>query len=474
MLSKDELDAIYTTALYLLEKVGINIEDEEIIKLLTDKGCDIGPNKIVYIPEWLVKDCLGSTPKGVTLCGRDSKRDIKVGMQRYPYIIPLVAINYFDCISNTYRAVTKEDVQSFIRLCDYLDTMNGVWILTMMPEFKEMHMFCDYVLGLRNTTKPVIVITSEPKSIDPTYELAAEIVGGINELRRRPLTINYCAISPLSWNRKECAMLKATAKWGIQPAISTEAPMGYTGPVTLAGNIAQKMAEFLSADVILQLLNKGMPIIWCALHETFDQKTAAVNFASHGNFVQACAIGQIEKYIGAPTLSSVIPDSKLLDMQESYELAFLLLSQILGGSNLMVIIGMDSANAFNNELLLLLDDMVIAARRLLDGIDVNPDTLAAGVIKNVCGKLEKGRRVGHFLDQRHTLTWYEKEQQPRRDYVFEKHSREKWMELGSKSFVQRAHERVEEILKTQKPEPLPIEIEGKIAEIRKKYRIEHL
>ena len=68
--------------------------------------------------------------------------------------------------------------------------------------------------------------------------------------------------------------------------------------------------------------------------------------------------------------------------------------------------------------------------------------------------------------------WYEKEHRPRRDSVFEKHSREKWIDLGAKTFLQRAHEKVEEILKTHKPEPLPKEIEEKIAEIRKKYKIE--
>jgi trimethylamine:corrinoid methyltransferase-like protein len=45
------------------------------------------------------------------------------------------------------------------------------------------------------------------------------------------------------------------------------------------------------------------------------------------------------------------------------------------------------------------------------------------------------------------------------------------MELGGKTFVQRAHERVEEILKTHKPEPLSKEIEAKIVEIRRKYKI---
>jgi trimethylamine--corrinoid protein Co-methyltransferase len=473
ILNKEELDAIHTSALYLLRKVGVNIEDEEIRELLANNGCDLGSNNIVYFPEWLVKDCLNSTPKEVTICGRDPKRDLTIGRQRYPYIIPHVLnVNYYDAVNQNYLTTTKENVQDFVKICDYLDTINGVWIVTMLPQFKEMYMFHDFEMGLRSTTKPVCITTLETQSVDPTYELATAIAGGKDELKKRPMmTICLCAVSPLSWTKQGCDTLKAVARWGIQPALATEAPMGDTGPVTFAGNTAQKMAEYLSGDVILQLLNKGMAVLWVNVHESFDQRTGMVNLSSRGDFVQACAMGQIEKHIGVPILSPVSPDSHMLDMQEAYELGFTLLPQILGGSRAIVIHGLDTTRAFNNELLLLLDDMITSARRLLDGIDVTPDTLATDVIENVCSKIEKGRRVGHFLDQRHTLAWYEKEQRPRKDFVFEKHSREKWMELGGKTFIQRANERVKEILRTHKPEPLPKEIEAKIAEIRKKYKI---
>lgn len=471
ILSREELDVIYSAALYILKNVGVSIEDDEIISLLKNNGCDVGPNRIVYYPEWLVEDCLKSSPRAITLCGRDPAKDMIIGNQRYPFIISHVLMGYFDALSNVYRTITKEDVQRFVTVSDYLDTINGVWILTMMPQFKDMYMYCDYEMAIRNTTKPVCLSNFEPVSIDPAYELASAMVGGEDELRKRPLTVAFCEISPLTWNKYGCAMLKATARWGIQPVVTVETPMGDTGPITFAGNIAQKIAELLSGLVILQLLKKGIPTFFVAPHETFDMKTAQVNLAGRADFIYGAAMGQIEEYLGIPMITPVSPDSKLLDMQECYELAYSLLPQILGGSKAIVVHGLDTTRAISNELLLLLDDMVISAQRLLDGIDVSPDTLAVDVIKQVCSKIEKERRTGHFLDQRHTLRWLEKEHRPRKDSVIDKHRRERWIELGSKSFIQRAHERVEEILKTHKPEPLPKELETKIAEIRQKYNI---
>ena len=79
-------------------------------------------------------------------------------------------------------------------------------------------------------------------------------------------------------------MFKALARPGIVPVITPEAPMGDSGPVTIAGDIAQKIAEFLSGLVIMQLLRKGMPIMMATPHEVFDQKTSAVSLAISREF----------------------------------------------------------------------------------------------------------------------------------------------------------------------------------------------
>jgi trimethylamine--corrinoid protein Co-methyltransferase len=471
VLSNDELDAIYSTSLYLLKDVGVSIEDQDLRKLLADNGCDEGPHNIVYISESLVKECLKSTPNELTLCGRDPKHDMTIGRQKYPYVMPYVYTgNYCDYQLNS-APFTEKRMQEYLVLCDYLNSVSGVWLTAYIPKYGDMYYYYNWEMGIRNTTKPIFAYNFENiRSIDAVYELAAEMAGGVNELKRRSiLTIGLCCSSPLTWSKYQCAMSKALARDGIVPVITPEAPMGDSGPVTIAGDIAQKIAEFLSGLVIMQLLRRGMPVMMATPNQVFDQKTAAVNLAAHGSFVSACAIGQIERYLGIPIMCPASPDSHLPDMQASYELAFSLLPLMLGGCDLVVFHGLGSATGGNNELLLLLDEMVIAGRRLLDGIEVTPDTLAADVIKEVCSKFNKDMRSGHFLDQRHTLKWYEIEHRPRKDSVIEKHRREEWEKLGSKSFLERAHERVEEILKTHRPEPLPREIEAKITEVRKKY-----
>jgi trimethylamine--corrinoid protein Co-methyltransferase len=478
ILSAEELDRIYETALGILEKVGVSIEDNEIVQLLKKNGCTTAPNNIVYIPSMLIERCLKSTPNHhstTTLCGRNPSRDIAIGdEQKAPYLISHVLMNYYDGLTKTYRVLTKDDIRNFVTVSDFLDSIDGVWMCTLMPEFKKMYTYCEYELAIRNTTKPVCVSSFEPVAIPPTFELAALLAGGEEELKKRPLTVAFCEISPLTWNKYGCDMLKATARWGIQPVITVETPMGDTGPATFAGNIAQKIAELLSGLVIVQLLQEGLPLLFVVPLEVFDMRTAQICLASRGDYVWAGAVGQLENYLGIPIISPISPDSKLLDLQEAYELSFSLLPRILGGNKATVIHGLDQTHAINNELLLLMDEMMISTRRIVEGIEVNEETLAFDVLEEVAGKIENNRRMGHFLNQKHTLKWYVKEHVPRRDGIIDKYSREKWIESGSKSFIDRAHEKVEQILRDHTPQPLPKEIEKKIWEIHQKYDIPDL
>lgn len=475
VLTKGELDAIYQTALDILSKIGVNIEDEEIIKLLKDNGCKAEDN-IVFIPEKLVKKCLDSTPRGkITIAGRDPSKDMIVEKgQKYPYVLSHVLMNYFDQLKNDYHTITIEDMKRFITVTDFLNTLSGVWMCTLMPDFGKMYSFYEYELAITNTTKPVCVSSFEPDAILPALEIAEAIVGGKEELIKRPLSVAFCEISPLTWNKYGCDMLKASSKWGIQPVITVETPMGDTGAVTYAGNIAQKIAELLSGLVIVQLLEEGLPVYFVVPLETFDMRTTQICLASRPDYVYACAVGQIEDYLDIPIFSPVSPDSKLLDMQHAYELSFSLLPRMLSGNKGLVLHGLDQTHAISNELLLMFDEMILSARRMIDGIMVDEERLAFGPLKEVASKMDGNRRNGHFLNHRHTLKWYNKEQIPRRDNLIDKHRREKWLENGSKDFVQRANEKVDDILKNHEPEPLPKDIKDQIKKIHEKYDIPEL
>jgi len=475
VLNNEELDTIFQTSLDILSKIGVNIEDDELIELLKKNGCT-AEGSIVFMPEKLVKRCLDSTPRGsIRLSGRDPKKDMILDKdQKFGHVIAHVLMNYYDELKDDYHTITVDDMKRFIAIVDYLDSLSGVWMCTLQPDFGKMYSFYEYELAISNTTKPVCISSFEPEAIPPAYEIAQAIAGSKEDLIKRPLSVAFCEISPLTWNKYGCDMLKATSKWGIQPVITVETPMGDTGAVTYAGNIAQKIAELLSGLVIVQLLEEGLPVYFVVPLETFDMRTTQICLASRPDYVYACSVGQIERYLDIPIFSPVSPDSKLLDMQQAYELCYSFLPRMLSGNKGIVLHGLDQTHAVSNELLMLFDEVIISAKRMIEGIEVNQETLAFDALKEVASKMDGNRRNGHFLNHRHTLKWYNKAQVPRRDNLIDKHRREKWLEMGSKSFVQRANEKVNDILRDHAPEPPSEDLKKQIKKIHEKYNIPEL
>ncbi len=72
VLSETQIEKIISNAYLILERTGVEINDEEILNLLKDAGCVI-KGKRAYIPSSLVKECLNYAPSTIQLCNRDGQ-----------------------------------------------------------------------------------------------------------------------------------------------------------------------------------------------------------------------------------------------------------------------------------------------------------------------------------------------------------------------------------------------------------------
>lgn len=83
------------------------------------------------------------------------------------------------------------------------------------------------------------------------------------------------------------------------------------------------------------------------------------------------------------------------------------------------------------------------------------------------GKRESARKVGpggHYLAEKHTLQWLEKEHIIPSD-VSDRLTLEAWRKQGSKNMINRDRDTVKEILREHVPEPLPIDVENDLREV---------
>jgi len=133
----------------------------------------------------------------------------------------------------------------------------------------------------------------------------------------------------------------------------------------------------------------------------------------------------------------------------------------LGGANLIHLASgmLDFILTASPEQMVIDNEILGMVLHGLKGIYVDDETLARDVIMQV------GPR-GQFLAQKHTLR-----NAPKQLYIptiSDRLSRESWEKRGHRDILSRANEKLQEILRTHKPEPLDEETRRGLAEIREK------
>jgi trimethylamine--corrinoid protein Co-methyltransferase len=230
---------------------------------------------------------------------------------------------------------------------------------------------------------------------------------------------------------------------------------GSTVPATLAGAVANGLAESLSGLVLNQQTNEGNPFIMGGVFTIMDMNTTIFSYGAPEFDLMMAALADMSNYLNIPMFGTAgCTDSKVVDEQAAIENAISIVMSAQSGANLIHDVGyIEHGNTASLESLVICDDLIGYARRITGGIEVNEETLALDVIDAV-------GPGGNYLMEEHTLkhfkteTWYPD--------LFKRMVYENWEKEGKKTLTQRAHEKVIDILEHYEPEPLPKDVQSKI------------
>jgi len=461
LLSTDEIEEIHNASLMILEKTGAMIKNNQALNALKDFGCEVDfDKKIAHIPPHLVKDCLSKVPSIIRLYSRDGKRELIVGENHTIFDPGSSAVYFADHETGEIRQPLSKDLVELVKLVDalkYIQAQSTAMVPSEVPE--EIGDLYRLYLVLKNSNKPMITGAFTKQGLIDMKRLLEVVVGGEDKLATKPMAIfDACPSSPLMWSDTTCQNLIDCAKFNIPAEIISAPQMGATSPITLAGTLVQFNAEFLSGMVISQITKPGAPVIYGGSPTTFDMKYLSSRLGSIENMMVACGASQVAKYYRLPTHAYLgLSDSKMIDGQSGIESNLGIILGALAGINVVSGPGMlIFENCQSLEKLVIDNEICGMALRLVDGIIANDDTLASDVIS----KVGPG---GHYLAEKHTLKWLEKEHIMPSD-VIDRLTLEAWKRQGSKNMITRAREIVNRILKEHVPEPLPTDIENDLRE----------
>lgn len=401
-LTETQVEIIHERSLDVLETVGFSVTNPRLRALLAAGGAAVtdGSDR-VKLPRALVLACIKKAPSEVTLCGKTPEYDLRLGCDEV-YIgtggRPNLVI---DLDTRERRATTLRDVRDLVRLVDRLDQIDFCVIPSEATDIPRAYIDVNNIFyALCYTRKHVMDGVSSPENLRLALQIAAELAGGKEKLRERPLlSIITNVISPLKIDSDVGDILLDCAEYGIPVVCSTAPIAGVTAPVTLEGSLVQQNAESLFGVVVTQLAHPGTPYLYGASLATTNFRNMNFLFAGvEMGMMNACA-AQMARWYKLPIYASAGPsDAKIGDCQAGAEKAMNILQVAMAGGHYLHLAAglLDGGLTTSFEQLVIDNDILGMVKRVLRGYTFDDDHLAAEVIEEV-------GPGGNYLGEMHTF-----------------------------------------------------------------------
>ncbi|MBM3211307.1 trimethylamine methyltransferase, partial [Candidatus Poribacteria bacterium] len=287
------------------------------------------------------------------------------------------------------------------------------------------------------------------------------VAGGTEKLRLNPFILAYLEpTSPLQHSHEAVGKLMMMADHGLPVVYAPGSLEGASAPVTPAGNLVMSTAEALSGLVIAQLRRKGTPFVWGSGGGPLDMKTAVFSYGSPEFMLHCMGMAELgHYYYNLPVWGfSGCSDSKTPDIQAGIESALWILWTAMSGANLVHDIGyIESGLTCSYEMIVICDEIISFARRLMNGIKLDSESMALDVIHDV-GPGGSYIETNHTLDHFHEV-WYPK--------LFDRRTYNSWSDAGKPNVTDKAKEVARYGIFQHRSEPLSPNILSILDEIIK-------
>jgi len=435
---------------------------KKALGILKKNGADIdNETRIAKIPEEMVTEALRRAPKSFVLGARNPEFNFAMPSDFTSYTLDGAATFAIDFETGKRRNAVTQDLIRSLRIFEEMPLGHVVWPNVMCSDMTDNYNeIRPTVLSLINSSKHIQNELHRPEEVPYLIEALTTILGSEDAVKERKIfSVCYCTIPPLTHDDDMCNAYLELAKFHV-PILPFPMPAaGSTGPSSLYSNTSVANAESLSALVLFQMAEPGVPII-------FGHAAGITNF-SLGTFVEGSpettmingALGEMARFYNLPnTQAGCLSDAKQPGPQAVMEKVFSTLPLVLSGVDVI-----NGTGEIDTSQLLLLEQIVVdheiacMCKRFKDGIDVSDKTDYMSDIMEV-------GPGGHFLMQPNTV------KACRSDEFYtpglsDRNTYEQWELLGNPTLYGKARLRVEEILAGPLKNPLSDEVTGRLEDV---------
>ena len=442
--------AIHEAALTLLAETGLSDPSTNAIDLVIAAGGQLDDQSRLRLPKTLVTAAIDGLTRDITLYGRGGDTNLNLTPDNVFVGTGGASPMVYDRRLRKYRESKLIDLYDVARLVDKLDHIHFFsrpLVARDMSNARDLDINTAYAC-LAGTRKHAFVSATSPSAVRDIAQICYQLAGSKEDFCARPflsININH-AVPPLRFDAEALNVMIEAVHCGIPVMVNTFGQLGASSPVTIAGCVAQTMAETLAGMVIAWLVDPAAKAVFGPRPMVTDPRTGAMAGGGGEQALLTAASMQIARHYGfcSSTIAGAT-DSKLPDAQSGYEKCLTVSQTVHSGANIVTQASGVQAGlmGISFEAMIIDNDMLGAILQSTAKVDVSADTVSATAI----GIVAKG--VGHFLGEAETYA------RMHSDFLYpelaDRTTIDIWEAAGSPDIRDAAAKQLEDILGSHNP-----------------------
>src|ERR1700758_4061654 len=405
VLSAEGLEPLERNADTILQEIAIDFRDDaESLKLWQDAGADVQGERVRF-PRGMCREIVRrSAPSEFTQHARNPARTVVIGGKRTVFA-PAYGSPFVRNLDEGRRYARIEDFRNFVKLAYMANSLHhsGGTICEPVDLPVNKRHFDMVYSHMKYSDKPYMGSVTLAERAQDTVEMTKILFGDeyLDPLTGKPKTFVISLInanSPMTFDATMLGALKTYARNNQATIVTPFILAGAMSPVTVAGTVAQTLAEALAGMTLAQLVNPGAPVVLGSFASSLSMQSGAPTFGSPEPALVLYVMAALARRLGVPFRSGGgLCASKIADAQAAFESANTLLPTCLAGVNFVLHTAgwLEGGLAMGYEKFVMDVDQAGMMHTLLEGVDLSESGQALDAIREVGpGK--------HFLGCSHT------------------------------------------------------------------------
>ena len=444
VLTSEEKQAIHTATVDVLDSAGFRVRDNRLRSIMRAKGAIVDDlvESVKLSPE-LIKEFMSLKPRRFSLFTRSGKELPVPTMNAYigtrllhPWIL--------DYGRERPRKPEQTDIVAACQIANYFDDFDVVFMVESPVNDFDPHPDINLLFAIKtivtHTKKHIYCLPINEDALLSWLKII-EAIEARYDLGERPvITVGVSPTSPLQLDGQSARVLTLAASRGLPILPASMVGGGGTGPITIAGELVLMNAEALFIIIAAQMIHPGCPCFYGGIPATMDMRTGIMSGGSPELAPMTTASLEMGRFYDLPLFSATKYTDTFIsfDEQHGVEKVMAAFAALAGGTDVLYGCGdADLGTVLSLEQMIIDLDIILTAKRFVEGIIIDRDHLA---VETIC-RVGPG---GHFLVDPHTMKFLRSD---------ERFSPRTYNRMGkrcsAKPQFEKAHEIVDVILKQE-------------------------